>query len=357
MDDILSETQAENETDAVPNYDAVLADVSSLLENARRTAARSVNAVMTAAYWQIGQRLVEVEQGGEGKADYGEQLVERLSRDLTTRFGRGFGRSNLFQMRAFYLTYGQIVQTVSGQLEHDFPLSWSHYVRLLSVRTDEARRFYEEEARRGGWSLRQLNRQIGSQFYERTALSRNKAAMLTKGAAAKPEDAMTAAAEVKDPFVLEFLGLKDEYSEHDLEEALIRHLETFLLELGPDFTFVARQKRLRVGDSWYRMDLLLYHRRLRCLVIIDLKIGVLDPADAGQMNLYVNYAAEHLTLPDENRPIGLILCSEPNAAVARYALGGLDNQIFAAEYRLVLPDPADLEAELARTRRLLENRA
>ncbi len=340
----------------LPDYDGTLAEISSLLEAARRAAARSVNAVMTAAYWRIGQRLVEVEQGGEGRADYGEQLVQRLSQDLTHRFGRGFGRSNLFQMRAFYLAYSQKVQTASGQLEGLFPLSWSHYVKLLTVRTDEARRFYEEEARRGGWSLRQLRRQIGSQFYERTALSRNKAALLTTGTAAKPGDVVTAEAEIKDPFVLEFLGLKDEYSERDLEDALIRHLETFLLELGPDFTFVARQKRLRVGDEWYRIDLLLYHRRLRCLVIIDLKIGAFEPADAGQMNLYVNYAAEHLTLPGENRPLGLILCSEPNAAAAYYALGGLDNTILTAEYRLALPDPALLEAEIARTRRLLESR-
>ncbi len=347
---------ANNSVFPSPEYDSTLAEVSALLEAARRAAARSVNAVMTTAYWRIGQRLVEVEQGGESRADYGEQLIQRLSQDLTQRFGRGFGRSNLFQMRAFYLTYPQIVQTASGQLEGLFPLSWSHYVKLLTVQTDEARRFYEEEARRGGWSLRQLQRQIGSQFYERTALSRHKAALLTTGAAAKPGDAISAEAEIKDPFVLEFLGLKDEYSERDLEDALIHHLETFLLELGPDFTFVARQKRLRVGDDWYRIDLLLYHRRLRCLIIIDLKIGKFEPADAGQMNLYVNYAAEHLTLPDENRPLGLILCSEPNAAAAHYALGGMDNTILTAEYRLALPDPALLEAEIARTRRLLENR-
>lgn len=175
MDESLIEAQTTTETDVAPNYDAVLADVSFLLENARRTAARSVNAVMTAAYWQIGQRLVEVEQAGQGKSQYGEQLVERLSENLTARFGRGFGRTNLFQMRAFYTANRSIVQTVSGQLSESFPLSWSHYVRLLSVRTDEARRFYEQEARRGDWSLRQLNRQIGSQFYERTALSRRSA--------------------------------------------------------------------------------------------------------------------------------------------------------------------------------------
>ena len=357
----MSETQTDlHHGGQTPDYGAVLAEVAELLEAARRAAARSVNAVMTATYWQIGRRLVEVEQEGQGKAEYGERLVERLSQDLTARFGRGFGRSNLFQMRAFYLAYAQKVQTLSGQLDTpaaQFPLPWSHYVRLLSVQSDEARAFYETEALRGGWSGRQLNRQISSQFYERTALSRNKAAMLTKGAVPKSEDAVTAEAEIKDPFVLEFLGLRDEYSEYDLEEALIRHLETFLLELGPDFTFVARQKRLRVGDSWFRMDLLLYHRRLRCLVIIDLKIGEFSPADAGQMNLYVNYAAEHLTLEGENRPIGLILCSEPNAAVAHYTLEGLGNNILAGEYRLVLPDPTRLEAELARTRRLLEGRS
>ncbi len=260
-------------------------------------------------------------------------------------------------MRLFYRAW-PISQTASAKFGEDiqFLLPWSHYVKLLSVQSDEARSFYETEALRGGWSGRQLDRQINTQFYERTALSRNKAAMMTKGAIAKPEDAVTAEGEIKDPFVLEFLGLRDEYSEHDLEEALIRHLESFLLELGPDFTFVARQKRLRVGDSWFRMDLLLYHRRLRCLVIIDLKIGEFSPADAGQMNLYVNYAAEHLTLEGENRPIGLILCSKPNAAVAHYTLEGLGNNILAGEYRLVLPDPARLEAELARTRRLLEGR-
>lgn len=294
------------------DYSTALADVVGLLDAARRAAARSVNAVMTAAYWEIGRRLVEVEQAGQTRADYGTQLLKRLSADLTAHFGRGFSERNLEQMRLFYRTW-PISQTASAKFETpsrifsddtapSFPLPWSHYTRLLTVKSNDARAFYETEALRGGWSLRQLSRQIGTQFYERTALSRNKAAMLTKGGVPRPEDAVTPEAEIKDPYVLEFLGLKDEYSEHDLEEALIGHLETFLLELGPDFTFVARQKRLRIGEVWYRIDLLLYHRRLRCLVIIDLKIGQFDHADAGQMNLYVNYAAEHLTLPDEGRP-------------------------------------------------------
>ncbi len=207
---------------------------------------------------------------------------------------------------------------------------------------------------RGGWSVRQLDRQIDSQFYERVALSRNKVGMLKKGAAKKPQDGITPEEEIKDPYVLEFLGLKDEYSESDLEEALIRHLESFLLELGGDFTFVARQKRLRVGDEWYRVDLVFYHRVLRCLVLIDLKIGKFTHADAGQMHLYLNYAREHWTNPDENPPVGLILCAQKNEAVAHYALEGLPNKILAAEYKTALPNEHKLAEELNRTQKQLE---
>ena len=217
---------------------------------------------------------------------------------MTERFGRGFSRQNIWQMRQLYLSYPpeRILQTVSGESSLDsvashFPLPWSAYVRLLSVKNTRAREFYETEALRGGWSVRQLDRQINSQFYERTALSKNKAAMLTRGRKARPEDHVLPEEEIKDPFVLEFLDLKDEYSESDLEEALIDHLETFLLELGGDFCFMGRQRRLRIGDEWYRVDLLFFHRRLRSLVVIDLKIGKFTHADAGQMHLYLNYAA------------------------------------------------------------------
>jgi predicted nuclease of restriction endonuclease-like (RecB) superfamily len=237
-----------------------------------------------------------------------------------------------------------------------FPLPWSSYVRLLSVRNEHARNFYETEALRGGWSVRQLDRQIDSQFYERTALSKNKAAMLTKGAAARPEDALTAEEEIRDPCVLEFLNLKDEYSESDLEDALIRHLENFLMELGGDFAFVGRQKRLRIDDEWYRVDLLFFHRRLHCLVVIDLKRGKLTHADAGQMHLYLNYAREHWTRPDENPPVGLILCTHKGEAMARYALEGLPNKVLAAEYRTALPEEAVITAELERTRKALKQR-
>lgn len=358
----------------------MLARVVETLEAARRAAARSVNAVMTTAYWLVGQRIVEEEQHGSARADYGQELVKRLSSDLTARFGRGFGRSNLFQMKAFFLAYGelpetappssrreqQIVQPVAGlsgrarifgELSARFPLPWSHYVRLLAVKNLTARSFYEAEALRGGWTKRQLMRQIDTQFYERTLLSKNKAAMLAKGQVPKPEDAVTPEEEIKDPLVLEFLNLKDEYSESELEAALIAQLETFLLELGGDFTFVGRQRRLRIDDEWYRIDLLFFHRRLKCLIIIDLKLGKLNHADAGQMHLYLNYAREHWTLPGENPPVGLILCAGKGEAMARYALEGLPNKVLAAEYKTTLPPEAELAAELTKNKHLLEERA
>jgi predicted nuclease of restriction endonuclease-like (RecB) superfamily len=338
---------------------------------------------MTATYWEIGRRIVEFEQGGADRATYGDALVERLARDLTQRFGRGFSRQNLGQMRAFYRAWpAQIIcQTLSGKsslgsiletlltesparaagrqslhktdglsaLAKVFPLPWSAYVRLLSVRSELARQFYETEALRCGWSVRQLERQINSQFYERTALSRNKTAMLAGAeqvtSAGVPEEA------IKDPFVLEFLDLKDEYSESDLEDALVRHLADFLLELGDDFAFLGRQRRLRLDDTWFRVDLLFFHRRLKCLLVIDLKAGKFSYTDAGQMHLYLNYAREHWAKPGENPPVGLIICATKGVAEAHYALEGLPNKVLAAEYRTVLPDEKLLAEELVRTRR------
>jgi len=229
-------------------------------------------------------------------------------------------------------------------------------VRLLSVKSPQGRTFYETEALRGGWSVRQLDRQIGSQFYERTALSRDKAAMLDRGSEPRPDDPVTPEEAIKDPFVLEFLNLKDEYSESDLEEALIQRLTDFLLELGDDFAFVGRQRRLRLDDAWFRIDLLFFHRRLKSLLVVDLKVGKFSYADAGQMHLYLNYAREHWMKEGENPPIGLILCAEKGAAEAHYALEGLSNKVLAAEYQTVLPDEKLLAAELAKTRRDLEER-
>ncbi|MFC4296917.1 YhcG family protein [Castellaniella hirudinis] len=360
-------------------YAGIHGDIVELLDAARRAATRSVNALMTASYWEIGRRLVEAEQQGRRRASYGEQLIERLSNDLTTRFGRGFGVNNLENMRRFFLAYpaSEISQTLSrklggvpvlensatvsrkftlAELAGAFTLPWSAYVRLLSVKDEHARQFYEVEALRGGWSVRQLDRQIGSQFYERTALSKDKAAMLTKGALPKSEDAATPDDAIKDPYMLEFLNLKDEYSESDLEAALTQRLEDFLLELGEGFTFIGRQRRLRIDQTWYRVDLLLFHRKLRCLVIIDLKLGSLSHADVGQMHMYCNYAKEHWAYPDENPPVGLILCADKGQALARYALEGLPSKVMAANYRTVLPDAELLQKELENTRRLLESR-
>lgn len=352
-----------------PDYTVIHRDIVTLLEVARRAAARSVNALMTATYWEIGRRMVESEQARQGRAGYGDVLIERLSSDLSSRFGRGFSRQNLQQMRLFYQGWplDRIRQTLSGKcapeaslgltaLAQAFTLPWSAYVRLLSVKNPQARSVYESEALRCGWSVRQLDRQIGSQFYERMALSRNKAAMLESGKAVEASDALTPEQALKDPFVLEFLNLKDEYSESELEEALIQHLTDFLLELGDDFAFIGRQRRLRIDDSWFRVDLLFFNRRLKCLLVIDLKVGKFGYADAGQMHMYLNYARDHWMKPGENPPVGLILCAEMGATEARYTLEGLSNRVLAAEYRTVLPDEKLLAEELDKTRRELEAR-
>jgi predicted nuclease of restriction endonuclease-like (RecB) superfamily len=357
-------------------YPSLRDEIVGLLQSARQTAARTVNALITATYWEIGRRIVEAEQQGKRRAEYGQRLIERLSDDLSTRFGRGFSSRNLEQMRMVYLAW-PIPQTLSAKSQDKkaqtpsalsvntpslasiasrFPLPWSAYVRLLSVKNEHARAFYETETLRCGWSVRQLDRQITSQFYERTAMSKNKASMLKKGEIAQPGDAVTPEEAIKDPYVLEFLDLKDEYSESQLEAALIHRLEDFLLELGDDFTFVGRQRRLRVGDSWFRVDLVFFHRRLKCLVIIDLKAGKFSYADAGQMHLYLNYAREHWTRDGENPPVGLILCAEKDAAEAHYALEGLPNKVLAAEYKTLLPDEKRIAEELAKTTRALETR-
>jgi predicted nuclease of restriction endonuclease-like (RecB) superfamily len=376
---------------APADYGGLVAGISGLLEQACQTSVRAVNSILTATYWEVGRKIVEFEQRGQAKAEYGKELLVSLARDLMGRHGRGFSKSNLFQMRAFYLGWG-IFQTPSGKFEAAarcpenqaetnssrsqtgsgelavlqtgsaelpsgaFPLSWSHYVRLLSVENLPARGFYEAEAIRGGWSVRQLDRQIGTQFFERTAHARQPDKVLARGRQVEPEDEVGLQAQIRDPYLLEFLNLKDEYSETELEDAIIRHLEWFLLELGSGFAFVARQKRIRIGDEWYRLDLLLYHRRLKCLVVVDLKIGKFSHADAGQMNLYLNYAREHLMEPGENPPVGVILCSAKNDAVVHYAMGGIKANVFASRYLIALPDTATLRREVLATHRALMDR-
>ena len=371
-------------------YAGLHREIAEVVASTRAAAARSVNALMTATYWEIGRRIVLFEQGGDERAAYGEAVIRRLGADLSQRFGRGFGWRNLAQMRAFYLAWpaDRIVQTLSAQstapkivptpsaksakrlsvaggeatplelstVAQAFPLPWSAYVRLLSVKAAAARDFYEAEALREGWSVRQLDRQVSSQLYERLALSRNKASLLGKAAEPQPGELLTPEEAIRDPFVLEFLDMKDEYSESDLEAGLIQHLADFLLELGDDFAFIGRQRRLRIDDTWFRVDLVFFHRRLRCLLIIDLKVGRFSYADAGQMHLYLNYAREHWMKPGENPPVGLILCAEKGAAEAHYALDNLPNKVLAAEYQTVLPDEATFARELERTRIELERR-
>jgi len=376
------------------NYSSLIIELSTLIEQGRKTAVRYVNTALVATYWLMGRRIVEYEQKGKERAEYGEELLERISKDLSSRFGKGFSLRNLRNMRSFYLLFpiqqtlsaesskDKIVQTLSAELismfqtpseisqkgqtlsiqsviaishtqSAKFPLSWSHYCLLMRLDEPFKREFYEAECISGNWSVRQLDRQIQSMLYERTALSKRKLAVISKAhekpIAVRPED------EIKDPYILEFLGLRDEYSESQLEEALVRHLEHFLLELGLGFTFIARQKRITLEGSHYRLDLLLYHRILRCLVAIDLKIGEFTHADAGQMNLYLNYLKDKEKLPEENNPIGIILCSDKKRTVVEYALGGMSNKIFASKYKLQLPDPEVLKTEIEHERqRLLE---
>ena len=365
-------------------YKKMLSGMKELIQQAQHESARAVNAMMTATYWEMGRRIVEVEQKGQRRSDYGERLIPKLAKDLSKSCGKGFGQRNLRNARQFYLTrsHFQKWQTVSAksrkwqtvsaksskslkikdssefllQLSHLFLLPWSAYVRLLSVKDTDARAFYEEEALRGGWSVRQLDRQINSQFYTRTLLSKNKVAMLTKGAKAKPEDKMLAEEIIKDPYVLEFLDLKDEYSEGELEEALIRHMESFILELGGSFAFVGRQKRLRIEDDWFRVDLVFYHRKLKCLILIDLKVRDFSYADAGQMNMYLNYAKKNWSEKGENPPIGLILCAGKKSTLAKYALEGMSNKIVAAKYRTQLPSTKLLTQEIKKSKRILELR-
>lgn len=379
-----------------PTYSSLITDIASLIEQGRKTAVRYVNTALVATYWLVGRRIVEYEQKGKERAEYGDVLLERLAKDLSKKFRKGFGRENLRLMRQFYLIYQtpKISQTLSGKLldkkrqtsseestlllksqmvsgkspkgytlcsefeishalSAKFPLSWSHYCLLMRLEEAFKREFYESECIQGNWSVRQLDRQIQSMLYERTALSKKKLSIIAKAhekpIILKPED------EIKDPYILEFLGLKDEYSESQMEDALIHHLEHFLLELGNGFTFVARQKRITLEGSHYRLDLLLYHRVLKCLVAIDLKIGEFTHGDAGQMNLYVNYLKDKEKLPDENNPIGLILCTDKKKTVVEYALGGMNNRIFASKYKLQLPSPEVLKTEIEHEKqRLLE---
>lgn len=323
--------------------------IKILLTEARSRAYQAINAAMVAAYWEIGCAIVEVEQQGQGRAEYGKELVEHLASRLRAEFGKGFDRSNLWHMRAFYLAYPKL-----DALRRE--LSWTHYRILLRVERTEARSFYEAEAVNARWSTRELERQIHSLLFERLALSRDKQQVLTL--AQQGQVIQSPADLMKDPYVLEFTGLRQDeaFRETDLESALVAKLQEFLLELGKGFAFMARQQRITLDGQHYFIDLVFYNRLTRCFVLIDLKVGMLTHQDLGQMQMYVNYYQRELTDAAENPPIGIILCTDKNAAVVRYTLPEGNTQIFASRYKLYLPTEEELAAELQRERQAIELR-
>lgn len=312
--------------------------ISSLLTIAKKSVVQSINKMIVVTYYEIGRIIVEEEQQGSAKAEYGRNLISALSTRLTSEFGRGYSVTNLKQMRSFYLTYSK-GQTVSD----DFSLSWSHYLVLMRIDNLEERRFYEIESIENSWSLRELQRQFDSALYERLALSLNKAElrMLSeKGQVIeKVQDSL------KDPYVLEFLGLPEEkkYSESEFEQKLIDKLENFLLELGKGYTFVGRQIRFSFDDKHFRIDLVFYNRLLECFVLIDLKIGEITHQDLGQMQMYVNYYDRFVKLETENKTIGIILCKKKNDMLVEITLPENNEQIFASKYMTVLPSKKELK--------------
>lgn len=325
-------------------YDRVVA----LLESARSMAVQQVNQTMVEAYFEIGRMIVEEQQGGDDRAGYGEDLINALSRKLTDRFGKGFSSVNLRQMRTFYLTHSkqQTLSAKSGrnQSSSDFSrLSWSHYLKLMRMDDLLERRFYEIECVENNWSVRELQRQYDSGLYQRLAASRDKnkvRELSEKGLIIqKAQDA------VKDPYILEFLGLpeKTAYSEQELETELINKLEAFLLELGKGFTFAGRQKRISIDEKHFYIDLVFYNRLLQCFVLLDLKIGELKHQDLGQMQMYVNYYDRYVKLDEENKTVGIILCRDKSKAVVEITLPEDNEQIFASKYHTALPNKEELK--------------
>ena len=309
-------------------------EIHDLLHNARQNIISNINSTMTKTYFLIGKRIVEEEQDGNKRAEYGKNLIKMLSEKLTKEFGKGFSETNLEQMRKFFKVYG-IPQTLSEEFQ--FNLSWSHYLILMRIKDINARNFYEIEAFENNWSLRELKRQVNSSLYERLVLSKNKEKV--KELAVKGQIIEKAQDIIKDPYILEFLGLdeKSDYSENKLETEIINKLEMFLLELGKGFTFVGRQVRFTFDEKHFRIDLVFYNRLLKCFVLIDLKIGEVTHQDLGQMQMYVNYYDRCVKLPDENDTIGIIICKDKNDTLVKLTLPKDNNQIFASRYTTILP--------------------
>ena len=309
-------------------------EIHDLLHNARQNIISNINSTMTKTYFLIGKRIVEEEQDGNKRAEYGKNLIKMLSEKLTKEFGKGFSETNLEQMRKFFKVYG-IPQTLSEEFQ--FNLSWSHYLILMRIKDINARNFYEIEAFENNWSLRELKRQVNSSLYERLVLSKDKEKV--KELAVKGQIIEKVQDVIKDPYILEFLGLdeKSDYSENKLETEIINKLEMFLLELGKGFTFVGRQVRFTFDERHFRVDLVFYNRLLKCFVLIDLKIGEVTHQDLGQMQMYVNYYDRYVKLPDENDTIGIIICKDKNDTLVKLTLPKDNNQIFASRYTTILP--------------------
>lgn len=320
----------------------MIAEIKSLLENARKNVAQQVNSELLSTYWKVGEIIVRYEQNDQIRAAYGENTLKQLSKSLSREFGKGFSRSNIYNMRLFYLSY-QKIQTVSGKL------SWSHYCELLSISDIDKRSFYEKECIASGWSVRELKRQKESSLFERLLLSKGEVnkeqvlALANNGVSyTSPEDI------IRDPYVFEFLGIPENkpFLESDLEAALVRQIEDFLLELGRGFMFVGTQQRVPVGNTMRYVDMVFYNKIFRAYVLIELKSKDFSPEAAGQLNMYLNYYAAEVNDPDDNPPIGLILCTDKNNIDVEYALGGLSNQIFASKYVLYMPNREQLIAQV-----------
>ena len=325
-----------------PAMNGIVEEIKTVLYSARSKVAKQVNSELLNTYWNIGRIIAEYEQSVPERADYGKQTLKEVSRVLTAEFGKGFSRANLYNMRQFYISYEKI-QTVSGQL------SWSHYCELLTISDAAKRSFYEKEAVNASWSVRELKRQIDSSLFERLLLSRgdaNKEQVLSL--AQNGIEIMEPVDIIRDPYVFEFLGLPEDkpVMESDLEQVLVQQIERFLLELGRGFMFVGTQQRVTVNNTHYHVDMVFYNKILRAYVLIELKTTKLTPEAVGQINMYLNYYASEVNDPDDNPPIGIILCTEKDNITAEYALGSLSNNIFASRYILYMPNKDQLIAQV-----------
>jgi predicted nuclease of restriction endonuclease-like (RecB) superfamily len=322
-----------------PSYEKLITQIGSLLRNGRQKAVQSVNTILVQTYWHIGQYIVEFEQKGNERAEYGSQLFERLSKDLTSAYGKGFSRFNLLYMRKLYQHF-----PISETLSH--LLTWSQYVEILKADNALEIGFYSKQCEHERWSVRELKRQMKSSLFERLALSKDKEGILKLSKEGHIVETMEDL--LKDPFVLEFLNIpeQNQYLESDLEEKIISNLQQFIMEIGKGFAFIGRQYRMSIGGKHFHLDLLFYHRILKCFVLVDLKRGEIDHLDIGQMNLYLNYFKKEEASEGDNEPIGIILGTKENHILVEYATDSITNKVLLSKYQLYLPDKKMLQNAL-----------